>query len=689
MDEELRPSQGQRPQHHTDYHRQLPEVIVVGAKKRVVNKPQTSVGDSSNVFTELRDDIPRAEDSTVGDGRQSSESVSPIIDMYEGEERMDTREARVKGDGENDDIQPAGFDQTTENVSPRDVDLSQGQQSQHLTIRGGVAKITDITERHTSTNYTRHTSERMREGEGECALTKKSAARDGHQSIQRFTPVAVLSACDQIKKPCAIGTEEDDMMTVVLDNIAGVPSSRDMDRYKRYHNLKQYSDEHEEVKNESLVLNKESSKTQAVAVDKNTKRNILAPVGDFMDKIVKREVKTSDERCHTSGPNNSSSATFEAVKENKNIACDSSRKTCDCSLDHRLQLHAKTTDKSCQSASGVKREIVGLLREFPSLSPSDSTDVGNAPGKNIRTMFSSFTKGLKYRKKDAGEKATNEILSNDISIPVLRTVEDSWDNERPIEEDHDSHPLIELNNVSDVPRIPKSRGKPNVTSLLKDFPPLPPLMPTTIMNDSSNKNQNKKPRRRMFEFDKVKNFMSSVRTVTSKDSVLTTPSSTKDSNHSGSFVGRTSMSCKKSLTQRFNMRSMGIRGNGGHVSKLQEDRWKQEDLVRDALIRHRALTGVIGVDDTDIERCSQDRLSESDTWKKAFGYLDSDASSLSSHEDVVSVETALSDVTMESRKRSVHTAVVEVMIVIPDVICLRKPKRGFFGKKKLWLNKVR
>ena len=105
--------------------------------------------------------------------------------------------------------------------------------------------------------------------------------------------------------------------------------------------------------------------------------------------------------------------------------------------------------------------------------------------------------------------------------------------------------------------------------------------------------------------------------------------------------------------------------------------------------RHRALTGVTGVDNTDIERCSQDRLSESDTWKKAFGYLDSDASSLSSYEDVVSVETVLSDLIMESNKRSVHTAIVDVMIVIPDMICLCKSKRGFFGKKKLWLNKVR
>ena len=100
------------------------------------------------------------------------------------------------------------------------------------------------------------------------------------------------------------------------------------------------------------------------------------------------------------------------------------------------------------------------------------------------------------------------------------------------------------------------------------------------------------------------------------------------------------------------------------------------------MIRHRALISVTGVDNTDIERCSQDRLSESDTWKKTFGYLDSDASSLSSHEDVVSVETALSDLIMESKKRSVHTVIVDVLIVIPDVICLRKSKRGLFWKEK-------
>ena len=84
----------------------------------------------------------------------------------------------------------------------------------------------------------------------------------------------------------------------------------------------------------------------------------------------------------------------------------------------------------------------------------------------------------------------------------------------------------------------------------------------------------------MFEFDKVKNIVSSFRTVTSKDSVLITPSSMKDSNYSGIFMGQTSMSSIKPLTQWFNMRSIGIRGSDGHVSKLQEDQWKQEVHIK-------------------------------------------------------------------------------------------------------------
>ena len=66
-----------------------------------------------------------------------------------------------------------------------------------------------------------------------------------------------------------------------------------------------------------------------------------------------------------------------------------------------------------------------LINSGPSLSPYNSTDVGNAPAKNIRTMFSLFKKGLKYRKKDSGKKVTNESISNDIFIPVLTIVEDS------------------------------------------------------------------------------------------------------------------------------------------------------------------------------------------------------------------------------------------------------------------------
>lgn len=685
-------SQGQQPQYQVDYHQQLPDIRLVGEKKTDVIEPHNSIGDTSHIFTELRDDngehsISRTQNSTERDGHQSSECIPPIIDPYEGEERMDTRVVAVKDNEDNDDLRSVVLDETTEISSSRDLVLSQGQQAQHLTIRMGVAKVNDITKRQTSPNNTSDVSDKMREDKGECTITENPAARDDYQSIECFPPITDLSESDRIKNPGEIWTEDNDIPTVVLDNMTEISSSRDVDTYNLYHGLKQYNDKHEEVKDERLIFGKESNKMQAIAVDENMNRHISAPVGDFIKKITKRETnpdETTRLGCQTSGTATPLSAPLEAVQGNENTAYDSGHKTYDCNMNHYLQLHAKTPERFRPHASMDKRETVGLLREFPPLSPPKSAVTANEPTKNIKTMFTSFTTGFKNRKKNVGEEVRDVSQSNEIFLPVSSTIEVTRVS-CPVEEDHDLHqkPYIELNHISNVPRVPKSRGKNNINSLLKDFPPLPPI----VMNESSDKIQNKKPRRRVFEFGRARNFMSSVRTITSKDSVLTTPSSTKYSDHSGR---RTSISSRKSLTQRFSMRSIGFKGNGGHISKLQEERWKQEDLVRDALIRHRALTSDLSkgrsteTDNTDTERCCQTRLMESDTWKKAFGYVESDSTSQSSHEDAVSVETALSDVTMESEKMPMHMALAEVAIVIPDVICLYKSKRGFFGKKKLW-----
>jgi len=158
---------------------------------------------------------------------------------------------------------------------------------------------------------------------------------------------------------------------------------------------------------------------------------------------------------------------------------------------------------------------------------------------------------------------------------------------------------------------------------------------------------------------------------------------------------------KGSFGQRFNMRFMRSKGSNSRASEVQEELLRQDDLVRDAVNRHRALTAdqsediSTGVDNVALEGHYLPRQTDVDRWKSynnEHWTLESPGSdlslSLSSHEDNVSIESSLSDITMESGKRFVRAVVGKVRSVIPDSICLQKSKRGgsgFFRKNKIWL----
>jgi len=422
-----------------------------------------------------------------------------------------------------------------------------------------VAKKLDVIEIRSSGGNNNHdsVSGELRDDKGEYSITEDSVARDCYQSSECSLSMLDLDESEKVENASIIvGEKVDGILTILLDDVAEISSLRDVDQAAIC------CDEYEKMKSKKVIEGKVGNEIQDIIVDQKFERSYLESMKEVVD-IHTKVLETS-----------------EAIMENESDVLKSVDEDNKDDNIHKAnpQLHMNLP-KDCghimdatDSLTLLKeREAVGLLRDFSHLPPPIPTTTANQPKKNIKKIFNSFT-GRRNRQKNVEKVIRDRSQLNEIITPDFGTREATKENIFTTDGSHDDA----LNSFHSH----KSTSKQNISPLLKDFPPLPPQAGTMAL---SIKTRNRKFGRRKFEFGRVRSILSSVRTITSRDSIIT-PSTAKDSDQSSKMTRRSS------IGQRFNMRFRRSKGGSCRASEVQEELLRHDDLVRDAVNRHRALT---------------------------------------------------------------------------------------------------